>query len=257
MVKDAKKAIHTNDFRINLKTGNAVAVDQTVDLDACLAHGTFAVRVGFEAGEVVFIINAADGEAFAFLCAGKNRADTDGKTVIVADRFDGGFCRITGGNRSRQYQNVFADDHGRDVVAENDLASAGVFGRNDVNGAVRVHIHVTCACQFTCHASADHFRAVQTENGINDLGGWDFTAEQMRACASFGETVLGHREVDIIIQVAVAGCKMSSCDTQREIVVLARNFNQLNRHSILLSAAAFEKHAVIFVLCNYYNMRKE
>ena len=55
--------------------GNAVAVDQTFDLYARFTQGTFTVRMGFIVGNIVAVVNAADGESFAFFGAGENRAE--------------------------------------------------------------------------------------------------------------------------------------------------------------------------------------
>ena len=82
------------------------------------------------------------------------------------------------------------------------------------------------------------YKAAYSEDGVNDLCGRYFCAKKLCARACFGKTMLGHCEVNIIVLVAVAGGKMTSCHTQREITVFAGNFNQLNRHNVLLPTDA-------------------
>ena len=207
-----------------------MAIDQTVDLEARLAEGTFTGRMVFEFGKVVLVVDAEHGEAFTFLRASEDGANADGQAVVVADRFDGGFCGIARGDRCREDEDVLADDHGRDIIAEDHLAAAGVFGGNDVDGAVRVHIHVARACQLACHASAHDLRAVQTENGIDDLIGGDQVTKELCAGARLGESVFGHREINVVIQMAVAGCEMTLCHAQGKVSVLAGNLIKLDCH---------------------------
>ena len=225
-----------------------MAIDKTIDFCSCFAQGTIARGMAFISDEVVFIVNASNGEAFTFVDAGENRANACGDAVIIADGIDSGLNGIACGNGRRQNQHVLADDHGCDIIAEDDLASARIFGGDHVNGAVRVHIHVSRFCQFACHASADHFRAVKTQDRIHYLGKRNFAAHDLGACARFGKTMLGHGEIDIIIQMAVCGCKMTSCNTKRKICVLVTIFDQFNGHNILLLRrfAKFRKSAFAF-----------
>ena len=211
-----------------------MAIDETVDLDACFAHGAFASGVDLVIGNVLFVINALNGEALAFLRASENGANADGDTAIITDRLDRGFRGITRGNGCRENENVLADDHGSNVVTEDDLASAGVFGGDDVNGAVRVHVHVACARQFACHASAHDLRAVETKDRVNDLRGGNLIAKELCARASLGKAVLGHGEVNIIIRMAVAGGKVPHSYAQGEISVLAGDFDEIDCHNVLL-----------------------
>ena len=207
-----------------------MAVDQTVDLDARLAEGTFTRGMVFEFGKVVLVVDADDGEAFAFLRASKDGANADGQAVVIADRFDGGFGGISRRDGCREDEDVLADDHGRDIIAEDHLAAAGIFGGNDVDGAVRVHIHIARFGQLACHASAHDLRSVQTENGIDDLIGGNLVAKELCAGARFGESVFGHREINVVIQMAVAGCKMTLCHAQGKVSVLAGNLIKLDCH---------------------------
>ena len=207
-----------------------MAVDQTVDLDARLAEGTFTRGMVFEFGKVVLVVDADDGEAFAFLRASKDGANADGQAVVIADRFDGGFGGVTGGDGCREDEDVLADDHGRDIIAEDHLAAAGIFGGNDVDGAVRVHVHIARFGQLACHASAHDLRSVQTENGIDDLIGGNLVAKELCAGARFGESVFGHREINVVIQMAVAGREMALCHAQRKVSVLAGNLIKLDSH---------------------------
>ena len=209
---------------------NAVAIDQTVDLDARLTEGTFTGRMVFEFGEVVLVVNADDGESFALLRASEDGANADGQAVVIADRFDGGFGGIARRDRCRENENVLADDHGRDIIAEDHLATAGIFGGYDVDGAVGVHIHIARFGQLACHTSAHDLRAVQTENGVDDLIGGDLVAKELCAGARFGESVFGHREINVVIQMAVAGREMTLCHAQGEVSVLAGNLIKLDSH---------------------------
>ena len=209
---------------------NTVAIDQTVDLDARLTEGTFTRGMIFEFGKVVLVVDADHGESFAFLRASEDGANADGQAVVIADRFDGGFGGIARGDRCREDENVLADDHGRDIIAEDHLAAAGIFGRYDVDGAVRVHVHIARFGQLACHASAHNLRTVQTENGVNDLIGGNLIAKELCAGARFGESVFGHREINIVIQMAVAGREMTLCHAQGKVSVLAGNLIKLDCH---------------------------
>ena len=211
-----------------------MAVDETVDLDSRLAHGAIAGGVDLVIGNVLFVVNALNGEPFTFLRASEDGANANGDTAVITDRFDCGFRGIACGDGCRENENVLADDHGSDIIAEDDLASAGVFGGDDVNGAVRVHVHVACARQLACHASAHDFRAVETKDRVDDLRGGNLIAKELCARASLGKAVLGHGEVNIIIRMAVAGGKMPHSYAQGEISVLAGDFDEIDCHNVLL-----------------------
>lgn len=231
-----------------------MTVDETVKLGTRLAQGTIVSGMAFVIEDVVFIVNASHGETFAFVDAGENGTYALGQSVIIADGFDGSLCGIACGDRCRQNENVLAHDHGGNIIAEDHLVAADVFGGNDVDRAVAVHIHVACTGQRTCHASADQLSAVQAKDGIDDLCIGDLSAKDIRADTRLGKTVLGHREIDVIIQVAVSGGEMTFCQTQGEIRILVRKCDQLDCHNILLRRLPHEgiRKAYLYFVILYH-----
>ena len=88
---------------INLisESGNAVAVDETVELHACLTQRTFARGMALVIGNIVFAVDAANGESLALICASEDRAYADGHTVIITDRLDRGLHGVARSDGSR------------------------------------------------------------------------------------------------------------------------------------------------------------
>ena len=169
-------------------------------------------------------------KSHALLHAGKDGADAHRNAAVIADRLDGGLRGVAGGDGGRQHQHVLACDHRRGVVAEDQLAAGGVFRRGHIDGAVGVHVHVAGAGQLAGHARADHLRAVQAQDGVDDRGGVELAAQHDRRVTRLGEAVLGHRHVDVVVEVAVAGGEMSRRQTKRDIALPVGILDQLDGH---------------------------
>lgn len=214
-----------------LKTGNAKAVDQAIQLDACLAQRAFGGNAALIIFQILFfIVDADDGETSAVVNAGENGADTLGRSAVIADGLNGSLHSITRNGRSGQHQHMFAGDHGRGIIAEKQLAAGGMLGRNHINSAVRVHVGVAGLRQLAGHAGANQLGAVQAQNGIDDGGILKAAAQFGCGGAGLGQAVLGHRQVQIIIDMAVAGGKMTVRQTQRQTGLVTGKGEQLNGH---------------------------
>ena len=137
--------------------------------------------------------------------------------VIGLQGLDGGLRGVARGHRRGQDQHVLAFDHGLDVVAEDQLAARGVLRGHHVDGLVRVHVAEVVARQLLGKARADDLHAVQTQHGVDD-GGVRIGCHQ-RLCHSLrlGQARLLHGDVDVVVDVAVAGGKVPLCHAQKEI----------------------------------------
>ena len=212
-----------------------MGVDQRVQAVSGLAQGAIvAVGALVIVQHVPGIENGNHGEALALLYAGENGADAHGNAVIVADGFHGGLGGVAGGHGSGQHQYVLAHDHGGGIIPEQQLAAAGMLGRRHVDGAVGVHVHKAGLGELAGHAGADHLRAVQAQDGIDDGGGLKGRRQLHRGLPGLGQAVLGHGQDDIIIDVAVAGGKMPAGDAQGQVGIGGGVLYQLNSHGITL-----------------------
>ena len=208
-----------------------MAIDQRVELHARPAHRAFAGGIAGVTVEIVLIVDAHDREAFTGIHTGEDRADTGRDAAVIADRLDGGLRGISGGDGGRQNQHMLAHDHRRGVVAEDQLAAGGVFRRGDIDGAMGVHVHVTGARELFGHACADDLCPVQTQDGVDDGGGVKLTAQHGSRITRLGKAVFGHRHVDVVIEVAVAGGKVSCRKAKLDVAVAVRELDQFNGHS--------------------------
>ena len=115
---------------------------------------------------------------------------------------------------------MLSNDHGCYIIAENYLASSGVFGGNNIYGSMGIHICIACTRKFACHASAEQLGAVEAKDSVYYLREGDLAAKNFCALARFGKAVFGHCKVYVIIQMAVTCYEMTLCESQREIAVL-------------------------------------
>ena len=181
--------------------------------------------------DVFGVENGNDGKTFAFIHTGKYGADTHRDAAVIPNGFDGGLGGVTRGDRGGQHQHMLAHDHGGGIVPEQQLAAAGMLGGNHIDGAVGVHVRNAGPGQLAGHARAHDLRAVQAQDGIDDGGGVVIGCQFKGGFPGFGQAVLGEGEVDVIIDMAVAGGKVAVGHAQRQVGIGARVFDQLNRHA--------------------------
>ena len=115
---------------------------------------------------------------------------------------------------------MLALDHGGQIVAQDDLAAGGVLRGDDIDGLVGVHVGKAVLGQLVGKAGADDLRAVQAENGIHD--GVVLVGSHQLFCHGLclGKAGLLGGDIDIVIDVAVAGCEMALCHTQEQIALV-------------------------------------
>lgn len=210
-----------------------MGIHQRVQLDARLAKGAVVAAGAPVVGHhVILIENGRDGIALAFVHAGENGADAHGDAVIIPDSLHGCLGGVARGHGRSQHQHVLAHDHRGQIIAEQQLAAGRMLRSDHVNGAVGVHIGEPGPRQLGRHARADHFRAVQAQDGVDDGGGIEDGHQFLRGFPGLGQAVLGERQVDVIIQVAVAGGKVAPGNAQADVGAGVREFHQLNRHML-------------------------
>ena len=180
--------------------------------------------------QVVGVKNAGDGEACALLPGGEKRRHPHRDAAIVVDGFDRALGRIAGGDRRRQHQDVLTRDHGGGIFPEKKLAADRVFRRDHIDGLVGVHVDVPGLGQFAGHAGAQDLGAVQAKDGIHDrrvgIGPYQFR----RGGACFRKTALGHRHINIIVDVAVACDKVTFADAQQKVGFSGGQFYKIHCH---------------------------
>ena len=125
-------------------------------------------------------------------------------------------------------------DHRGEIVAEDDLAAAGVLGGDDVDGLVGIHIGKAVFGQLVGQTGADDLRAVQTEHGIHDgavlIGSHQLLGDSLR----LREAGFLGGDIDIVIDVAVAGCEMALCHTQEQIALVGGKLYHIDHNCTLL-----------------------
>lgn len=115
---------------------------------------------------------------------------------------------------------MLALDHGGQIVAQDDLAAGGVLRGDDIDGLVGIHVGKAVLGQLVGKAGADDLCAVQAENGIHD--GVVLVGSHQLFCHGLclGKAGLLGGDIDIVIDVAVAGCEMALCHTQEQIALV-------------------------------------
>ena len=183
-------------------------------------------------GQVVLLgEDGVDREALALVHTGEDGAHAGSLAAVIADGFQGGLDGVAGGDGGRQHQHVLAHDHGGVVLTEEQLGAGGVLGGHNVNGVVGVVVGIAAAGEFGGDGAADQLGAVQAEDGVDDGHGADVVAQLGGDLLGLGQTVLGHRQVDVIVEVAVAGGKVAHRHAQRHIGVVGAGFKQTDRHN--------------------------
>ena len=227
-------------FRSKLRISKAVY--KSVDLFSFLAHGAFVGGIALIVFQVSGGEDGANGIAHALVGGCENSADARNVSVVVFYRLNSRLCGVTCGNRRVEDQHILTLDHGDSVVAEEKLASDGVLGGNYVYRLVGVDVSVALLRQLTGNTSAYDLSAVEAEDGVND--GVLCVIGNKLLCYSLrlGKTCLLRRNVDVIVNMAVAGCKMPFGHSQKKIFVICLDLIRL-----------FEWHFCIsfFLILNY------
>ena len=81
-----------------------------------------------------------------------------------------------------------------------------------------------------CALDTVAFASVKAENGIDDRGGCIFGAQLLGGFPGLRQAVLGHGQIDIIIDMAVTGCKVAVGNTQWQSSAQIGVFHNTNRH---------------------------
>ena len=133
---------------------------------------------------------------------------------------------------------MLAGDHGGRVLAEQQLAAGGMLRRDNVDGLVGVHVGVAGLGQLTGHAGTDDFSAVQTEDGVHD-GRRLVGADQLcGGSTGLRQAELGQRDVDVIVDMAMAGSIVPLADAQLQVRFAGGQFNKIHRHGGVLPSGA-------------------
>ena len=165
---------------------------------------------------------------------GENRRKSGHDAAVVVHGFHGCLNGVAGGDGCRQNEDVLALDHGGKIIPQNDLAAGGVFRRDDVDGLVGVHIGKAVLGQLVGNAGADDLCAVQTEHGIHD-GAVLVSADQLLCHGlGLGKAGLLGGHVDVIVDVAVAGCKMSLGHPQEQFAFAGGKLDHVDHCTALL-----------------------
>ena len=109
----------------------AEAVHQRVNVLARLAHGAVAAVEAGVVGQAGGVEDGGDRDAQTLVGSGEDGRQARHGAAVVVDRLDGRLHGVAGGDGGRQDEDVLALDHRGEIVAEDDLASAGVLGGDD------------------------------------------------------------------------------------------------------------------------------
>lgn len=180
--------------------------------------------IGYVVGKVIGVKYRFDGVACAFIGGCKNGADACNVSVVVLDGFN---CRLRGvarGDRCRQNENVLALDHWQNVITEEQLAANSTLGRDHIDGLVSIEVDKFCARELFGKAGANHLHTVKTQDRIHN--GVGSVVRHQSFCHGFclGEAVFLRGHIDVIVGVAVSGCKMSGRYAQEKVAVFGSDF---------------------------------
>ena len=154
--------------------------------------------------------------------------------AVVVDCLDGRLHGVAGGDGGRQDEDVLASDHRGEIVAEDDLAAAGVLGGDDVNRLVGVHVGKAVFGQLVGQTGADDLCTVQTEHGVHDgavlIGSHQLLGDSLR----LREAGFLGGDVDVVVDVAVAGGKVALCHTQEQTALVGGKLYHIDHNCTLL-----------------------
>ena len=148
---------------------------------------------------------------------GKNSGKACHGAAVVVHGLHSGLHGVAGGDGSGQNEHMLALDHGGQIVAQDDLAAGGVLRGDHINGLVGVHVGKAVLGQFVGKAGADHLRAVQTEHGVHN--GAVLVSGHQLLChgLGLGKAGLLGGDIDVIVDMAVAGSKVALCYAQEQV----------------------------------------
>ena len=208
-------------FQIKLQPGVAVGIDQGVQASALLAVGAVLVVVAFVIGQVVLGEDAVDLLAADLIGHGVQGRNAHDLAAVVTDGLDALLGGIAGGAGSHQHQHMLVADHGLDVVTEEHLVVDAEFRLHNINGLVGVQAVEAVLAQLICQAGADDCGAVQTQDGIH-RGTAPVKSSHQLLCnfPSLTQTALGIGNINIIVNVAMVGRKMTLGHPEGNIAAL-------------------------------------
>jgi hypothetical protein len=99
-----------------------------------------------------------------------------------------------------------------------------MLGGYHVNGLVRVEVDKVALGQLVGKASANDLGAVKAENGIHNGVGSVIGNQLLSNCLCLGKTGLLGGYVNIIIDMAMTGCKVSLGHAKKQISVFGSDF---------------------------------
>lgn len=188
--------------------------------------------VGCVISKVVRIENRADLISRTLVHGGEYCTNSRNDTAVIFDSLDCRLCGKSGYYRIRKNENIFALYHGNKVITEDYPAFRGTLRSDNVNRLVGVHVSESTFCQLTCKAGTDDLCAVKAEDSINDCIVVVITDKLGCEGGSLGQTGLVSGNINIVIDVAVACCKVTFAYTEKEISVLCFDFIRVfNRHN--------------------------
>ena len=205
-----------------LQLGIAEAVYQRVKPLPGLAPGAFGGVVGGIARQVPGVEQGGHGQARKTVDGGEYGGDAHGLAAVVGDGLGGGLGGVAGGNRCHQDQHVFPVDHRRGVLAEDQLAAHRALRGDHVHIPVGVDVHVPRLGHLAGHAGRDHLRAVQAQYGVDQGVHLVFLRQLQRHLARLSEAEFLVGDVNVIIDVAVAGGEMTPAHLQQDVLLGGR-----------------------------------
>ena len=127
---------------------------------------------------------------------------------------------------------MLAPDHGLNIITEDHLTTGVAFRLQHIDGLVLIDGAETALGQLDANESAQHGGAVQTDDGIH-RGIVDETGHQLIS-GGFGlaEAGLVIGDINVVVDVAVVGCKVTAGHTQRHISVATLQMLQIYHKGI-------------------------
>ena len=166
-------------------------------------------RIACVVAKVLGVEYRTDGVSRALINGSEDRANSRNHAVVVFDSLNSSLSGISRSDRCGKDKHVLTCDHGNDIVAEEKLASRGMLGSYHVYGLMRVKISKVTLGQLLGNKRADDLRSVEAEDSVDDsitaIIGYQLLCESLR----LGKTSLLSGHVDIVVDMAMAGGKVS------------------------------------------------
>ena len=167
------------------------------------------------------------------LLGSKDRGYAYGLTAVIFNCIQRLLYRSAGRHRNGKNQYVLTLDHGDDVITEQHLTAAHLRSYH-VDGLMGVDVTEIILHQRISETGSHDLGTVQTENGIHNGGRITVAAAKLFSHSlRLGKTGLLRRYVNIIVAVRTVGSKMPLCHSQKQMVLLGFDLqNLIRRHKI-------------------------